>query len=137
MLTVRDIPFDLPVDSIFDLVISGLPVPEYGTISTFFVALDNDKNPDEVMEFGEIQDVALVATAIKEIIVESFTITDNTWIIKSDQTFKFHILGGNIATNSKVKIDYPNPFIDKFQKKGKITCVANGVALPSCTLIGH
>jgi len=56
MLTIKDIPMTLLKDQNIELIIGGLPVPQTTEMKTFFISLKNQK---EIIEFGEVLDVAV------------------------------------------------------------------------------
>jgi hypothetical protein len=88
MILVQDIPFTLKVDETFELIISGIQNPNYGTSKPIFVALDDDLDPSEVLEFGEVSDVDLqTALSDEQITLTSFSKESNVWIIQNDYTF--------------------------------------------------
>lgn len=56
MLTIKDIPMTLLKDQNIELIIGGLPVSQTTEMKTFFISLKNQK---EIIEFGEVLDVAV------------------------------------------------------------------------------
>lgn len=53
------------------------------------MALDDDSDPSEVLEFGETDDVDLSNNGISTIVIEEFNNSDDTWIVRNDYSFKF------------------------------------------------
>ncbi|KRX01691.1 hypothetical protein PPERSA_01561 [Pseudocohnilembus persalinus] len=137
LLTVRDIPFEFDEKTVFDLSIYGLPIPEYSTAGTFFFAFDNDNDPTEVKEFGEIDDFSLASVAtLNTIYIENFWISDLTWIVQNNYIFEFY-LDGALTVNSRMIIDLPYSWADKNQFKEDIKCYIGGTQTTSCDQIGH
>lgn len=71
---------------------SGLPVPSFTTPNNILVALDDDSDESELLEYGEVLDQVPLDTTnnpVDSIVVNKFVRGSSTWIVKNDYDLGF------------------------------------------------
>lgn len=90
-LTIRDIPLSISADTLFSILVQGIPVPALSNtiIDNFFVALYTEIDDEEALAFGEVADIYSTLPNTNRVQVVYMNATSFSWIVKNNYTIEF------------------------------------------------